>query len=47
MSHAYMKQANVVWADISQVVKENCSVEVKFGNPKDDMMEALLRRRNG
>ena len=42
-----VKQANVVWADISQVVKENCSVEVKFGNPQDDMMEALLRRRNG
>ena len=47
MSHAYMKQANVIWADISQVVKENCSVEVKYGNPQDDMMEALLRRRNG
>jgi hypothetical protein len=42
-----MKQANIIWADISQVVKENCSVEVKFSNPQDDMMEALLRRRNG
>ena len=36
-----------IWADISQVVKENCSIDVKFSNPQDDMMEALLRRRNG
>lgn len=47
IGQAYMKQAIIIWADISQVVKENCSVEVKFGNPQDDMMEALLRRRNG
>ena len=46
ISQAYMKQANVIWADISQIVKENCSVEVKFNNPEDDMMESLLRRRN-
>ena len=46
ISQAYMKQANVIWADISQIVKENCSVEVKFNNPEDDMMENLLRRRN-
>ena len=46
ISQAYMKQANVIWADISQIVKENCSVEVKFNNPENDMMESLLRRRN-
>ena len=47
IGQAYMKQANIIWADISQVVKENCSIDVKFSNPQDDMMEALLRRRNG
>ena len=46
ISQAYMKQANVIWADISQIVKENCSIEVQFKNPEDDMMESLLRRRN-
>ena len=46
ISQAYMKQANVIWADISQIVKENCSVEVKFNSPENDMMESLLRRRN-
>ena len=45
MSHNYMKQANIVWAEISQIVKENCSVEFSKGNPEEDMMEALLRAR--
>ncbi|MBQ6152074.1 MAG: terminase [Mogibacterium sp.] len=45
MSHNYMKQANIVWAEISQIVKENCSVEFSKGNPEEDMMESLLRAR--
>ena len=45
MSHNYMKQANIVWAEISQIVKENCSVEFSKGNPEEDMMEALLSAR--
>ena len=45
MSHNYMKQANIVWAEISQIVKENCSVEFSKGNLEEDMMEALLRAR--
>jgi hypothetical protein len=40
-----MKQANIVWAEISQIVKENCSVEFSKGNLEEDMMEALLRAR--
>lgn len=45
MSHNYMKQANIVWAEISQIVKENCTVEFSKGNPEEDMMESLLRGR--
>ena len=45
MSHNYMKQANIVWAEINQIVKENCTVDYSTGNPEEDMMEALLRAR--
>lgn len=44
MSQSYMKQANIVWAEISQIVKENCTVDyIPGGNPEEDMMERLLR----
>ena len=46
MSQQYMKQVNQVWYQIFQVVKENCSTEFK-GSPQDDLMETLLRSRNG
>ncbi len=42
MSQNYMKQANQIWAQIFQIVRENCSVEFS-GNPQEDMMERLLR----
>ena len=42
MSQNYMKQANQIWAQIFQIVRENCSVEFS-GNPKEGMMERLLR----
>ena len=45
MSQSYMKQANIVWAEIGQIVKENCTVEFSKGNPEEDMMESLLRAR--
>ncbi|MBQ6944439.1 MAG: terminase [Ruminococcus sp.] len=45
MSQNYMKQSNVLWATIQQIVKENCSVEVTGSNPENDMMEMLLRNR--
>ena len=44
MSQNYMKQANQIWNQIFQIVRENCSVEFQ-GNPQDDMMEKLLRSR--
>ena len=47
MSQQYMKQVNQVWYQIYQIVKENCSVEWQGATPQDDVMERLLRARNG
>lgn len=47
MSQNYMKQVNQVWFQIYQIVKENCSVEWQGSTPQDDVMERLLRSRNG
>ena len=47
MSQQYMKQVNQIWYQIYQVVKENCSVEWQGATPQDDVMERLLRARNG
>jgi hypothetical protein len=44
----YMNQANRLWAEIFQIVKENCSTDYNDGmNPQDDVMERLLRARKG
>ena len=47
MSREYMKQVNATWYQIYQVVKDNCSVEYGGASPQDDLMERLLRARNG
>lgn len=47
MSQSYMKQTNYCWMQIYQIVKENCSVEFSGNTPQDDVMERLLRARNG
>ena len=47
MSREYMKQANNLWYQIYQVVKENCSVEFSGPTPQVDVMERLLRVREG
>ena len=44
MSQSFMKQAQQIWAQIYQVVRENCSEEVTL-NGEMDMMEKLLRSR--
>jgi hypothetical protein len=44
MSQNYMKQANQIWAQIFQIVRENCSEEVTLSG-EVDMMEQLLRSR--
>ena len=41
----YMNQANRLWNEIMQVVKENCSTDFSGPNPQDDLMERLLRSR--
>ena len=41
----YMNQANRLWNEIFQIVKENCSTDFSGPNPQDDLMERLLRSR--
>jgi hypothetical protein len=46
MSNQYQKTANLLWYEIYDVVKENCTEQFD-GDPKEDMMEILLRARKG
>jgi hypothetical protein len=41
-----MKQANNLWGQIYQAVRENCSTAFEGKSPQDDVMEALLSARN-
>ncbi len=43
----YMNQANRLWNEIYQIVRENCSTEYSGANPQDDLMERLLNARKG
>lgn len=47
MSQSFGKQANNLWFQIYQVVRENCASEFKGATPHDDMMERLLTARRG
>ena len=47
MSQSFGKQANTLWYQIYQVVRENCSVDYQGASPHDDMMERLLQARKG
>lgn len=44
MSNNFQKQAQSIWYEIQQIVKENCSVEYT-GDPNTDAMERLLRMK--
>ena len=46
MSQSFQKQANLLWYEIFEIVKQNCTTAF-IGNPQDDMMEALLTGRRG
>ena len=46
MSQSFHKQANLVWYEIFDIVKQNCTTAY-VGNPQDDIMEALLSGRKG
>lgn len=43
MSQSFMKQAQQIWSQIYQIVRENCSEEVTLTG-EFDMMEQLLRQ---
>ncbi|HHU23307.1 MAG TPA: hypothetical protein GXZ52_07860 [Clostridiales bacterium] len=47
MSQNFMKQANNIWFQIYQVVRENCTTEYRGVMPQDDAMEKLLNARRG
>jgi len=49
MSQSYSKQANNLWFQIQQIVKENCASEYTGAapTPHDSMMERLLSARRG
>jgi len=44
MSHSFSKQANLLWYEIFDIVKQNCVTDFS-GAPQDDVMERLLRSR--
>mgnify|MGYP006932495645 CR=1 FL=1 len=44
MSQSYQKQANLIWYEIYDIVKQNCTTKFD-GSPQEDMMESLLRRK--
>jgi hypothetical protein len=46
MSQSFQKQANLIWYEIFDIVKQNCTTAF-VGNPQDDIMEALLSSRRG
>ena len=43
----YMNQSVRLWNEIFQIVKENCSTDYSSPAPQDDLMERLLRAREG
>ena len=47
IANTYMTQANRLWAEIFQIVRENCAGEYGGATPQDDLMERLLRARKG
>jgi hypothetical protein len=46
MSQSFQKQANLLWYEIFDIVKQNCTTAF-VGNPQEDIMEALLSNRKG
>lgn len=42
-----MNQAVRLWNEIFQIVKENCSTDYSDAAPQNDLMERLLRAREG
>ena len=47
MGQNYMKQTNIAWGQIFQIIRENCTMDYSGPNPQDDVMEKLLSARRG
>lgn len=47
MSQSFQKQANLLWYEIFDIVKQNSTVSYEGQTPADDMMERLLRSKKG
>ena len=47
IANQYMTQANRLWSEIFQIVRENCTGDYTGASPQDDVMERLLRARKG
>lgn len=47
IANKYMTQANRLWSEIYQIVRENCTGEYSGATPQDDVIERLLRVRKG
>jgi hypothetical protein len=45
MSQSFMKQANSLWFQIYQIMRENCAAPFEGKSPQDDVMERLLSAR--
>ena len=46
MSQSFQKQANLIWYEIFDIVKQNTTTAF-IGSPQDEMMERLLRTEEG
>ena len=46
MASQFQKSANLIWMEIYDIVRQNCTEEFEDGNP-NDTMEQLLRSRKG
>ena len=44
MSQNFQKQANLIWYEIFDIVKQNTTTAF-ISTPQDDMMERLLRKK--
>jgi len=44
MGQAFQKQSNLLWYEIFDIVKQNCTTTFS-GSPQEDRMERLLRSR--
>jgi hypothetical protein len=47
MANSFKSQTRADWAEIFQIVKENCAAGYSGDNPQDDLMERLLTARKG